>query len=132
MARTKATAKRNPYGIRKNLAKRIKAINTGSKIVKRKPRRARPGAVALKEIRRYQKTTNLLIPKAPFQRLVRSVTTEVLKLDVRFTASSVDAIHQAAEAHLTSVFEDANLCALHAKRITVMPKDIQLATRLRK
>ena len=90
----------------------------------------RPGTVALREIRKYQKSTDLLIRKLPFQRLVREVA-QTMKADVRFQTHAILALQEAAEAYLTSLFEDTNLCALHAKRITIMPKDIHLARRIR-
>ena len=95
-----------------------------------KKRRCRPGTVALREIRRYQRRTDLLIRKAPFQRLVREIAQE-MKRDVRFQSTALMAIQEAAEMHLIQLFEDTNLCALHAKRVTVMPKDMQLARRIR-
>lgn len=94
------------------------------------PHRFRPGTVALREIRRYQKSTEMLIAKMPFQRLVREIA-EDIKPDVRFQSSAVTAIQEASEAYLVGLFEDTNLCALHAKRVTIMPKDIQLARRIR-
>ena len=96
----------------------------------KKPRRFRPGVVALREIRRYQKTTDLLIRRLPFQRLVKDISQDY-KTDIRFQASAVCAIQHAAEAYLVGLFEDTNLCAIHAKRITIMPKDIMLARRIR-
>ena len=93
-------------------------------------RRYRPGTIALKEIRRYQKSTELLIRKLPFQRLVREVAQDY-KTDLRFQGSAVLALQEAAEAYLVGLFEDTNLCAIHAKRVTIMPKDIQLARRIR-
>ena len=80
--------------------------------------------MALREIRRYQKSTELLIRKLPFQRLVRET-------DLRFQSSAVMALQEASEAYLVGLFEDTNLCAIHAKRVTIMPKDIQLARRIR-
>ncbi|XP_042147089.1 histone H3-like [Ixodes scapularis] len=146
----------------------------------KKPHRYRPGTVALREIRRYQKSTELLIRKLPFQRLVREIaqdfktdlrfpssavmalqeaseaylvglfedTTELLirklpfqrlvreiaqdfKTDLRFPSSAVMALQEASEAYLVGLFEDTNICAIHAKRVTIMPKDIQLARRIR-
>ena len=105
----------------------------------KKPHRYRPGTVALREIRRYQKSTNLLIRKAPFQRLVRDIYQHItripdrthLKSDNRWQGSSILALQEAAEAYNVGLFEDTNLCAIHAKRVTVMPKDIQLAQRIR-
>lgn len=96
----------------------------------KKAHRFRPGTVALREIRRYQKSTELLIRKLPFNRLVREIAQDY-KTDIRFQASAILALQEATEAFLVGMFEDSNLCALHAKRITVMPKDIQLARRIR-
>ncbi|KAK7818783.1 histone H3.2 [Quercus suber] len=88
------------------------------------------GTVALREIRKYQKSTELLIRKLPFQRLVREIAQD-FKTDLRFQSSAVSALQEAAEAYLVGLFEDTNLCAIHAKRVTIMPKDIQLARRIR-
>ena len=96
----------------------------------KKPHRYRPGTVALREIRRYQKSTELLIRKLPFQRLVREIAQE-FKSDLRFQGSAVLALQEASEAYLVGLFEDTNLCAIHAKRVTIMTKDIQLARRIR-
>jgi len=84
----------------------------------------------LREIRRYQRTTELLIKKAPFQRLVREVAHE-FKADLRFQSMALLALQEAAEAYLVGLFEDTNICAIHASRVTIMPRDIQLARRLR-
>jgi len=156
----------------------------------KKPHRYRPGTVALREIRRYQKSTDLLIRKLPFQRLVREIaqdfkndlsattphtartatstthghdndsvivvslefngptpwtpaTIAVFSLAVcylspvsdsglrRFQGTAISALQEASESYLVSLFEDTNLCAIHAKRVTIMPKDIQLARRIR-
>jgi histone H3 len=96
----------------------------------KKPHRYRPGTVALREIRKYQKSTDLLIRKLPFQRLVREIAQD-FKTDLRFQSSAVLALQEAAEAYLVGLFEDTNLAAIHAKRVTIMPKDIQLARRIR-
>uniref|UniRef100_A0A251VHM5 Putative histone H3/CENP-A n=1 Tax=Helianthus annuus TaxID=4232 RepID=A0A251VHM5_HELAN len=96
----------------------------------KKPHRFRPGTVALREIRKYQKSTELLIRKLPFQRLVREIAQD-FKTDLRFQSSAVAALQEAAEAYLVGLFEDTNLCAIHAKRVTIMPKDMQLARRIR-
>jgi histone H3 len=136
MARTKhlQTARESPGGKapRKQLAKRAayrhrSAPATGGVM---KPHRYRPGSVALREIRRYQKSTELLIRKLPFQRLVREIAQD-FKTDLRFQSSAVVALQEASEAYLVGLFEDTNLCAIHAKRVTIMPKDIQLARRIR-
>eukprot|EP00106_Octopus_bimaculoides_P010764 XP_014778206.1 PREDICTED: histone H3.3-like [Octopus bimaculoides] len=80
--------------------------------------------------KRYQKSTELLIRKLPFQRLVREIAQD-FKTDLRFQSSAVMALQEASEAYLVGLFEDTNLCAIHAKRVTIMPKDIQLARRIR-
>jgi histone H3 len=90
----------------------------------------KPGTVALREIRRYQKSTELLIRKLPFQRLVREIAQD-FKSDLRFQSSAIGALQESVEAYLVSLFEDTNLCAIHAKRVTIQSKDIQLARRLR-
>ncbi|XP_078542270.1 histone H3-like [Lissotriton helveticus] len=124
MARTKQTARKSTGGKapRKQLA--TKAARKSA------PHRCRPGTVALREIRRYQKSTELLIRKLPFQRLVREIAQD-FKTDLRFQSSAVMALQEASEAYLVGLFEDTNLCAIHAKRVTIMPKDIQLARRIR-
>ena len=105
---------------------KTKETNTGLK----KQHRYRPGTVALREIRRYQKSTELLIRKLPFQRLVREIAQD-FKTDLRFQGSAVLALQEASEAYLVGLFEDTNLCAIHAKRVTIMPKDMQLSRRIR-
>lgn len=102
---------------------------TGGKEMKR-PHRYRPGTVALREIRRYQRTTELLIQKAPFRRLVRAIS-QGIDVHLRFQVSAVEALQEATEAFMIGVFEDSNLCAIHAKRVTMMPADVKLAQRLR-
>ena len=115
----------------------------------RRPRRYRPGTVALREIRKFQKGTELLIRKAPFQRLVREIMYELNFKEItrdnetyvianqgyiepkRMQSTAMLALHEAAEYYLVEFFEWANLCALHAKRVTIMPKDMQLARRIR-
>lgn len=84
----------------------------------KKPRRYKPGTVALREIRRYQKSTELLIRKLPFQRLVREIAQD-FSSDLRFQSSAIGALQESAEAYLVSLFEDTNLCAIHAKRVTI-------------
>ena len=171
MARTKQTARKSTGGKapRKQLATKAARKSAPSTGGVKKPHRYRPGTVALREIRRYQKSTELLIRKLPFQRLVREIaqdfktelrflssavirryqkSTELLirklpfqrlvreiaqdfKTDLRFQSSAVMALQEASEAYLVGLFEDTNLCAIHAKRVTIMPKDIQLARRIR-
>jgi len=68
--------------------------------------------------------------KLPFQRLVREIATEY-KSDLRFQSQAVLALQEASESYLVGLFEDTNLCAIHARRVTIMPKDMQLARRIR-
>ena len=96
----------------------------------KKPHRYRPGMVALREIQCYQKSTELLIRKMPFQRLVREIAQD-FKSYLRFQSGAILALQEALEAYLVGLFEDSNLCAIHAKRVTIMTKDIQLARRIR-
>ena len=136
MARTKQTARKQatPAGKapRKQVTQASKAARKSAPAVGgvKKPHRYRPGTVALREIRKYQKSTELLIRKLPFQRLVREIATEY-KSDLRFQSSAVLALQEASESYLVGLFEDTNLCAIHAKRVTIMPKDMQLARRIR-
>ena len=113
----------------KKAAKKATALSSSSGGVK-KPFRFRPGTVALREIRRYQKGTGLLLLKLPFQRLVREIAVQG-KEGLRFEAGTVLAIQEATEAHIVNLFADTCLCAIHGRRVTIMPKDIQLARRLR-
>jgi len=129
MARVKQTARKHTGSApRKQLAKAA-AGRVGPGGLK-KPHRFRPGTKALREIRKYQRSTELCIRKLPFQRLVKEVAREFLT-NVRFQSHAIMALQEASEAYLVSLFEDTNLCAIHAKRVTIMPKDIQLARRIR-
>ena len=132
MARTKQTARKSTGGKapRKQLASKAARKSVPAAEGQKKPRRYRPGTVALREIRRYQKSTDLLLKKAPFQRLVREVAQD-FKADLRFQSSAVMALQESCEAYLVGLFEDTNLCAIHARRVTIMPKDMQLARRIR-
>jgi histone H3 len=166
---TQQTARKSTGGKapRKQLAAKAARKSAPAAGGVKKPHRYRPGTVALREIRRYQKSTELLIRKLPcvlllcqssslsffvlfpflplltffpslfsplpahsFQRLVREIAQD-FKTDLRFQSSAVMALQEAAEAYLVSLFEDTNLAAIHAKRVTIQPKDIQLARRLR-
>ena len=95
-----------------------------------KPHRYRVGTMALKDIRHFQGSTALLIWKLPFQRLVREIAQD-FKTDLRFQSAAILCLQEAAEAYLVRLFDDANLCAIHARRVTIMPKDILLARRIR-
>ncbi|KAK7275343.1 hypothetical protein RIF29_16456 [Crotalaria pallida] len=96
----------------------------------RKKRRYRPGSVALREIRQFQKTFHLLIPAAPFIRLVKQITNNVSRNVSHWTPEAMVALQEAAEDLLVHLFEDGMLCAIHARRVTLMKKDIELARRL--
>ena len=96
----------------------------------KKNRRYRPGTVALRDIRRYQKSTQLLISKMAFQRLVREIAQNIRE-NLRFQSSTIIALQEASEAYLVGLFEDTNLCAIHAKRVTISPSDLRLARRIR-
>ncbi|KAG7157881.1 histone H3-like 13 [Homarus americanus] len=118
MARTKQTARKSTGGKapRKQLATKAARKSAPATGGAKKPHRYRPGTVALREIRRYQKSTELLIRKLPFQRLVREIAQD-FKTDLRFQSSAVMALQEASEAYLVGLFEDTNLCAIHAKRV---------------
>ncbi|KAK3638179.1 centromeric DNA-binding histone H3-like protein cse4 [Elasticomyces elasticus] len=113
--------------------RRSSGVQSGYGFVKKKPR-YKPGTVALREIRRYQRTTELLMAKLPFSRLVREISTNMAPVSTevtRWQSQAIQALQEAAEAFLVHLFEDTNLCAIHAKRVTIMQKDIQLARRIR-
>ncbi|KAL9459760.1 hypothetical protein AB3S75_003040 [Citrus x aurantiifolia] len=132
MARTKQTASKSTGGkvSRKQLATMAARKSAPATEGVKKLYCFRLGTVALREIKKYQKSTELLIRKLPFQRLVREIAQD-FKTDLRFQSSAVVALQEAAEPYLVGLFEDTNLCAIHAKRVTIMPKDIQLARRIR-
>ena len=136
MAHTKQTARKDQGGKtpRKILSTKnpgsIKAQKAARKgktgYSKPKKQRFRPGTVALQEIRRYQKSMELLIRKLPFQGLVREIMHD-FRADFQIASAAAGALQDAAVAYLVGLFEDTNLCAIHAKRVMIMPKDIQLA-----
>jgi histone H3 len=130
MARTKQTARKHVEGTppRKQLA--TQAARAAVPGTAKRPRRYRPGTIALRDIRRYQKSTELLIQKLPFQRLVRAIAAGISQ-DLRFQSHAILALQEASEAYLVGLMEDTNLCAMHARRVTILPKDMQLARRLR-
>ena len=96
----------------------------------RKKMRWRPGTVALREVKKYQKGVANLLPRAPFQRLVRSIVTD-MDHELRFQSAALQALQEASEAYIVGIFEDTNLCAIHANRKTTMKKDMDLARRIR-
>lgn len=146
MVRTKQTARKSTSAIRRDSqrasekAMQISIFNEENseakkeklKQKKKKLVRFRPGQLALQEIRKFQKSTDLLIPKLCFQRLVREISQKVGRknFDFRYQAAALFALQEAAEAYLCNLFEDTNLCACHAKRVTILPRDIALALRI--
>ena len=133
MARTKQTARKSTGGKapRKQLATKAARKSAPATGGVKKPHRYRPGTVAFREIRKYQKTAELLIRKLPFQCLANEVAQDMMT-DLRWQTSAILALQEACEAYLVGLFEDTNLCAIHhAKRMPIMPKDIQLARRNR-
>ena len=132
MARTKQTARKSTAGKapRKQLATKAARKSASAHGGVKKPHHYCPGTIALRVIRQYQKSAELLIKKLPFQRLVREIAQDI-KPDLRFQGSSLLALHEAAEFYLIGIDEDANLCAIHGKRVTIMPKDIQLVRQIR-
>ncbi|EPY89679.1 histone H3.1 [Camelus ferus] len=132
MVRTKQTARKSTGGKapRKRLDAKVARKSAPATCGMKRPHRFRPGTVTLREIRRFQKSTQLLIRKLPFQRLVREITQDFIA-DLRLQTSAVMALQEACEAYLVGLFEDTNLCAIHAKRVTIMPKDMRLARRIR-
>jgi len=112
----------------KNALKKSAPASGGMK--ERKKFRFRPGTVVLREVKRYQKETKLLLPRFSFQRVVRSIVTD-MDHELRFQSAAMMALQEASEAYIVGLFEDTNLCAIHAKRMTIMKKDMDLARRLR-
>ncbi|KAL0934076.1 histone H3 [Colletotrichum truncatum] len=119
------------------LKKQLKAARKKPvQITKRqKVRRWRPGTNALREIRKYQKTTNLLIPRSSFARVVREITLDLPlrnRHKIRYQSMAIEALHEMSEQFLINMFENANLCAIHAKRVTLQKKDLDLVKQLMK
>ncbi|KAL6781702.1 HTV1 [Auxenochlorella protothecoides x Auxenochlorella symbiontica] len=133
MARTKQKQKSPPKRFGKAAKSPSKAagksVPHGYEI--KRPHRYRPGTVALREIRKFQRTTDMLIPKLPFARLTREISNEMSPEPFRWTAEALLALQEASEDFIVHLLEDTNLCAIHAKRVTIMPKDLQLARRIR-
>ena len=134
MARTKHTARKGMDGAASRMTKASRNIaakaphKPPSQQLKNK-RRFRPGTVALREIHQYQKSTELLIRRAPFQWVIYKIMRGIWN-DLRIQAAVVWGLQEAAEAYLVGLFEDSNLCAIHAKWVTIMPRDVQLARRI--
>ena len=135
MPKTKIAAKA------KAATKMSTKMNKNSKVIKKTApaaggvkdqhkRRFKPGTVTLREIKRYQKSVDMLLPRASFQRLVRSITVD-MDHQMRFQSQALQALQEASEAYIVGLFEDTNLCAIHTKRVTVQKKDMDLARRIR-
>ena len=132
MARSKQTPSRSTQGtihpVATKAARKTAPSGTGQRF--KKPHRFRPGTVALREIRRYQKSTELLVRKKCFQRLVREISLSHIQ-NGRFQTAAMALLQEAAEAYVIQLLDDANTCAIHARRVTVMPIDLKLAARIR-
>lgn len=106
-----------------------KSLPSASASLSQSKPKFRPGAIALREIRKYQKSTDLLIRKRPFQRLVRQLTS--FNDSLRFQSAALVIFQEAAENFLTCLLEDAYRCAVHAKRVTLLPRDIVLVYKIK-
>ena len=130
MARTKCTARKDEAGKKRStFAKKQPRSHADNQPAQHQLHRYRPGMVALRKIWRYQKSTELLIHKLPFQHLVHEIL-QGFGVEFRVTPAMMMALQEAAEAYLVQLLEDSNLCTIHAKRITIQPKDMQLARRI--
>jgi histone H3 len=130
----RSASKKSGGSASKKATTKTKAPN--KKIIKRaegekRPHRFRAGTVALREIKRYQKSGDMLLRKQPFQRLVRSIAQE-FSPNIRFQASAILALQEAAEGHLIDILADSNICAIHARRVGITDKDLQVASKIRK
>ena len=131
MARTKRTARKDEVGKKRSaFAKKQPRSQTGQASTQQQPHRYHPGTVVLREIQRYQKSTELLMCKLLFQHLVCKIL-QGYGVGYRVTLAMMLALQEAAEVYLVQLLEDSNLCAIHAKRVTIQPKDMQLARRIR-
>lgn len=144
MPRRKQEAKENPNNLiarKKLLAQKMdrkksekndkSGVKTSAKdpVVKR-PRRFKPGTIALREIKKYQKSTELVLQKAPLQRVIKSIM-HAYNAQLRMSSTGALIIQEAVEAHIISLLADCNLCAQHARRVSIQPKDFYLARRIR-
>lgn len=136
MARTKHTARKSVSATkapRKTIARKAVRKTSGTQQgVMKHTRRSKQGTVAVREIKKYQKTTELLIRKLPFSKLVREIVQNHNKTDIRFQGLAIQTLQEASENYLIDLFVDTQLCAEHAKRVTIMDKDMQLAVRIGK
>lgn len=137
---TKREANKPPEGPKRNKARKSTGPrNEAPAEPRRRVVRYRPGQLALKDIRRLRRSTDLLIPKAVFHRLVRDMTQRIapelgadIETPYKYQYGALVALQEAAEAYLVHLFEDTNLLCIHGRRVTIMPKDINLAMRIRR
>eukprot|EP00477_Mikrocytos_mackini_P000003 GAHX01000003.1.p1 GENE.GAHX01000003.1~~GAHX01000003.1.p1 ORF type:complete len:140 (-),score=20.46 GAHX01000003.1:34-453(-) len=131
MARTKQTARKSTGGKapRKQLATKVARKSAPATGGVKKPHRFKPGTVALREVRRYQKTTECLTRKLPFQRLVRDCA-HMFKSELRFQKVALECLQTAMELWVSTVLDDAQCYCIHAKRVTLQAKDIDLAIKI--
>ena len=131
MARQKNVPKRIKPQLQRLVAKRSKTAPLFGGV--KRPRKFHPGTVALRQIRHYQKTTDRCIPKLSLARLVKEILqTDFNKSDFRFQSAGLEILHEAAEDYITSLFEDVQLAAIHANRITIQKKDMHVVGILRR
>ncbi|GMS82706.1 hypothetical protein PENTCL1PPCAC_4881 [Pristionchus entomophagus] len=143
MARIKQTARKTtneqPSKQEKRLSEQLKTKRDHHRknVPQERIKTAAPkhrGSKVLKDIKRYQRGFNLLIPRMPFRRVVRQVMQEMKRGSdgLMIQSLAVDALQEAAEAYLVSLFDDANMAAIHARRVTIMPKDLDIVRRIRR
>ena len=131
MARTKLqAAKKNLSGVQKPSKVASQKAKKATEDGETQKRRTRPGAKALREIRKYQRSTDSIVPRAPLQRIIKEITGKYMP-DARYSIGAIEAVHQCIEAYMVGLFEDTGLCAVHARRKTIMTRDMRLARRIR-
>jgi len=127
-ARSTSTTSKTPA---KSQAKAKPAKNERESRSLSKQRRFRPTEKALTQIRKYKQVQNLTLRKLPFQRLVREIANKISSNSYRWTSKSLEVLQSVTEDYMVNLLEDAYLCTMHAKRVTLMSKDISLARRIR-
>jgi histone H3 len=130
MACTKQTARKSTGGATPHLHLATKAARAATQkaIAVRKPCRWPLGTVALREIPKFQKTTDLIIRKAPFQCLVQEIVHNISrKSDLQMQSTALLVLQEAAEYFMGDVFSNINLFAQYSKRVTIKVKDLDLA-----
>ncbi len=132
MARMKQTPRKDTVlkAIRQPMTNAVKSKFHNTKAVKKSPNRFRPAKVALLEIRPYQKSVTNLISSMSFGRLVRDIAQDK-GMHVTFQANAIQALQSATESYAVGLLQDSNVCAMLERRVTIMPKDMKLARRIR-